>query len=94
MGKQVEVSRGEDKKVLLVGRCGKCKRGFTATAVLPTIIVEDEEGYTYLDRAAPHLVTLCPFCFGLLNLAKRTETNKGGGSQDGGGFRQFSRRLR
>jgi hypothetical protein len=74
---QLNINKNKDKKVVfLVGKCGKCKRSFTAEAVLPTIIIEDEHGYTYRDKATPHLVTLCPFCFSLLNLAKRVETNK------------------
>lgn len=64
------------KKALLVGKCGKCKREFTAEATLPLIEFEDEEGNSYRGRALPHFVELCPFCFGLLNLAKRVETNK------------------
>ena len=64
------------KKALLVGKCGKCKREFTAEATLPLIELWDEQGNSYKSFALPHLVELCPFCFGLLNLAKRVETNK------------------
>jgi len=64
------------KKASLVGKCGKCKREFTAEATLPLIEFSDEECNSYRGRALPHLVELCPFCFSLLNLAKRMETNK------------------
>ena len=64
------------KSVTLVGKCGKCKKEFTAEATLPLIEFSDEEGNHYRGQALPHLVELCPFCFSLLNLAKRFETNK------------------
>lgn len=73
---QNKIDRNEYKNIVLIGKCGKCKREYTAEAVLPTVTIEDEAGNLYRDKATPHLITLCPHCFGLLNLAKRIETNK------------------
>ncbi|MEM2609928.1 MAG: hypothetical protein QXQ47_06810 [Candidatus Bathyarchaeia archaeon] len=78
MATQGKIGTLKAKNFVLIGKCGKCGREFTAQAKLPTLKIEDEEGNTYLSKAAPHLVTLCPFCFGLLNLAKRVEVNKHG----------------
>lgn len=64
------------KKVCLIGKCGKCKKEFTAEAVLPSVTFANGEGNSYLGYASPHLVVNCPHCFGLLNLALRTETGK------------------
>jgi hypothetical protein len=74
----MEIDTSKDKNVVLVGKCGKCKKEFTAEAKLPIIEFWDGEGNSYRGRALPHLVELCPFCFSLLNLAKRVETNKRG----------------
>jgi len=76
MAVQEKFNTFEAKNFVLVGKCGKCGREYTAKAKLPTISFEDEQGNTYLSVAVPHLVTLCPFCFGLLNLAKRVEVAK------------------
>jgi len=71
-----KIGKNPQKSITLVGRCGKCHRTFEAVAELPIIYFEDLEGNAYRGSAAPHLVTLCPYCFGLLNLALRTETKK------------------
>ena len=75
-GAKAKVSKNEPKTVSLVGKCGKCGRSFEADVVLPIITYFDEEGNSYKDIVAPHLVVSCPYCFGLLNLALRVETNK------------------
>jgi len=72
----VRLDASKAKSVVLVGKCGRCGRQFVASATLPDISLEDDEGNTYRDKATAHLVTLCPYCFGLLNLAKRVETSK------------------
>jgi len=77
-GVNKSLSKFKDKSVSLIGKCGKCKKEFTAEATLPLITFVDEHGNSYRGVALPHLVELCPFCFGLLNLAKRVETNKRG----------------
>ena len=75
------INKFKYKSVTLVGKCGKCKREFTAEATLPTIEFWDEQRNNYRGQASPHLVELCPFCFGLLNLAKRVETKKRKGGE-------------
>jgi hypothetical protein len=77
-GARQEISRFKSKNVTLVGICGKCKKSFEAEAELPLIRFWDYEGNSYQGLASPHLVTLCPYCFGLLNLALRTETKRRG----------------
>jgi hypothetical protein len=74
--RQKEISKSEAKNLTLIGKCGKCGKSFEAEAELPTIQFWDLEGNNYRGLASPHLVTLCPYCFGLLNLALRTNTNK------------------
>jgi len=74
--RQIEINKNKPKNVTLLGKCGKCKKNFEAEAQLPTIQFYDSEGNAYRGLATPHLVTLCPYCFGLLNLALRFETNK------------------
>jgi hypothetical protein len=71
-----KISKAKPKNFTLIGKCGKCKKEFTAEAVLPLINYWDEGGNSYEGMASPHLITNCPYCFGLLNLALRTETNK------------------
>jgi DNA-directed RNA polymerase subunit RPC12/RpoP len=73
---QKEISKNEAKNVALIGRCGRCKREFSAEAELPLIVFEDEEGNIYKELVSAHFVVNCPYCFGLLNLALRTNTNK------------------
>lgn len=73
---QEKIYRNKDKSVVLVGKCGKCKREFWAETTLPSIMFSDGEGNTYRDVISPHLIVLCPYCFGLLNLAKRVATNE------------------
>ena len=75
-GRQVKLSKNVFKSVTLIGKCGKCGKSFEAEAELPLIRFWDMEGNTYQGLACPHLVTLCPYCFALLNLALRVETNK------------------
>ncbi len=75
-GRQVKLSKDVFKSVTLIGRCGKCGKSFEAEAELPKLTFWDEEGNTYHGLASPHFVTLCPFCFGLLNLAKRVANKK------------------
>jgi hypothetical protein len=74
--RQKEISKNEAKNLTLIGKCGKCRKVFEAYAELPIIQFWDLEGTSYLGLASPHLVTLCPYCFGLLNLALRVETKK------------------
>jgi DNA-directed RNA polymerase subunit RPC12/RpoP len=76
--RQKEISKNEAKNVALVGRCGRCKREFSAEAELPLIVFEDEEGNSYKELVSAHFVVNCPYCFGLLNLALRTETKRRG----------------
>jgi len=73
---QKEISKNEAKNLTLIGKCGKCRKIFEANAELPIIKFWDLEGNNYLGLASPHLVVNCPFCFALLNLALRVETNK------------------
>ena len=61
----------EDKKIILRGRCGKCKRVFYAEvkeSQLPIIEFEDETS-TFKARVSKHFVVLCPYDNGLLNLS-------------------------
>jgi len=74
--RQKEISKNKPKNVTLIGKCGNCGKSFEAEAELPIINFCNLEGNSYKGLATPHLVTLCPFCCGLLNLALRTETEK------------------
>jgi len=74
--RQIEINKNPHKSVTLIGKCGKCGKSFEAEAQLPTIQFYDSEGNVYRGLASPHLVTNCPYCFGLLNLALRVEVNK------------------
>ena len=59
------------EKILLRGRCGKCKRVFYAEidkSQLPTVEFDDGTS-TFKARALRHLVVLCPYDGGLLNLS-------------------------
>jgi len=71
-----KINKFKAKNLTLIGKCGKCGKSFEAEAELPTIQFWDLEGNNYRGLASPHLVTLCPYCFGLLNLALRINTNK------------------
>jgi len=75
-GDKKEISKNKAKSVTLVGKCGKCKKEFTAEAVLPSISYWDEEGNSYKDFVSPHFVVNCPYCFALLNLGLRMETKR------------------
>jgi predicted nucleic acid binding AN1-type Zn finger protein len=75
--RQKEISKNEAKNITLIGKCGKCGKSFEAEAELPIIHFWDLEGNAYRGLASPHLVTLCPYCYGLLNLAMRIETKRG-----------------
>jgi hypothetical protein len=74
--RQKEISKNEAKNITLIGKCGKCGKSFEAEAELPIIQFWDLEGNSYKGLASPHLVVNCPYCFALLNLGLRVETNK------------------